>query len=173
MNKILSQAIKKAVSEFSPNINNNEIPKRPDLFSLNNETELFQNSKGITIALSKRPTAKISGNIDYTYSISEGNASDPAAAFLDEQSNVEPEKMLVPLDWDQRHTFNTSLTYHPVKNSGIGLIFSFGSGFPYTTAYLGVRTSFENNAREPSTYNLDMRSYYPVSYTHLTLPTKA
>ena len=23
-----------------------------------------------------------------------------------------------------------------------------------------MRTSFENNAREPSTYNLDMRSYY-------------
>ena len=120
----------------------------------------YANSKGITIALSKRPSAKVSGNIDYTYSISEGNASDPAAAFLDEQSNVEPEKMLVPLDWDQRHTFNTSLTYHPVKNSGIGLIFNFGSGFPYTTAYLGVRTSFENNAREPSTYNLDLRSYY-------------
>ena len=53
MNKVLSQAIKKAVSEFSPKINNQEKEKRPDLFSLSNETELFQNSKGITIKIDR------------------------------------------------------------------------------------------------------------------------
>ena len=47
MNKILSQALKKAVSEYSPNISEVSKDKRPDLFSLNNETELFQNDKGI------------------------------------------------------------------------------------------------------------------------------
>ena len=118
------------------------------------------NSKGITLAISKRPTGNVSGNIDYTFSISEGNASDPAAAFVDEQSNVESEKMLVPLDWDQRHTLNTTLTYHPVKNSGISLIYSYGSGLPYTAQFAGVRTSFENNARKPSTMKVDLRSYY-------------
>ena len=51
MNKVLSQAIKKAVSEFSPVTQENNLEKRPDLFSLNNETELFQNSKGITIKI--------------------------------------------------------------------------------------------------------------------------
>ena len=118
------------------------------------------NSKGITLALSKRPTGNVSGNIDYTFSISEGNASDPAAAFVDEQSNVESEKMLVPLDWDQRHTLNATLTYHPLKNSGISLIYSYGSGLPYTAQFAGVRTSFENNARKPSTMKVDLRSYY-------------
>ena len=53
MNKILSQAIRKAVTEYSPK----EIPinneKRPDLFSLSNETELFQNEKGITIKIDR------------------------------------------------------------------------------------------------------------------------
>ena len=53
MNKVLSQAIKKAVSEFSPKINNEEKARRPDLFSLSNETELFQNSKGITIKIDR------------------------------------------------------------------------------------------------------------------------
>ena len=53
MNKVLSQAIKKAVSEFSPTIQENHLDKRPDLFSLNNETELFQNSKGITIKIDR------------------------------------------------------------------------------------------------------------------------
>ena len=54
MNKLVSQAIKKAVSEYSNN--NQELinkDKRPDLFSLNNNTELFQNSRGITIKIDR------------------------------------------------------------------------------------------------------------------------
>ena len=53
MNKILSQALKKAVSTYSPEVK--EVPKsnRPDLFSLNNETELFQNDKGIIIKIDR------------------------------------------------------------------------------------------------------------------------
>jgi len=56
MNKVLSQAIKKAVSEYT---NNNSVniedsrQKRPDLFSLSDNTELFQNSKGITIKIDR------------------------------------------------------------------------------------------------------------------------
>ena len=53
MNKVLSQAIKKAVSELPSNAYNNNLEKRLDLFSLNNETELFQNSKGITFKIDK------------------------------------------------------------------------------------------------------------------------
>ena len=59
MNKILSQAIRKAVPEYSPK----EIPinneKRPDLFSLSNETELFQNDKGITIKIDRSKDVKL------------------------------------------------------------------------------------------------------------------
>jgi len=53
MNKILSQAIRKAVSEYSPKNTENIVEKRPDLFSLSNETELFQNEKGITIKIDR------------------------------------------------------------------------------------------------------------------------
>ena len=119
------------------------------------------NSKGITVALSKRSQQKVSGNLDYTYSISEGNASDPTAAFYDEQSDIEPEKMLVPLDWDQRHTLNGTITFQPTKLSGLSMVFNYGSGFPYTTTNEdGQRTSFENNGRKPSTYNVDLRGFY-------------
>ena len=52
------------------------------------------------------------------------------------------------------------LDQKPIKNAGVSMVFSYGSGLPYTTEYVGVRTSFENNAREPATYNVDMRSYY-------------
>ena len=47
MNKILSQALKKAVSEYSPEVKEVSKGNRPDLFSLSTETELFQNDKGI------------------------------------------------------------------------------------------------------------------------------
>jgi ribonucleoside-diphosphate reductase alpha chain len=53
MNKILSQALKKAVSEYSPNSTEITKEKRPDLFSLSNETELFQNEKGIIIKIDR------------------------------------------------------------------------------------------------------------------------
>ncbi|WP_075482591.1 ribonucleoside-diphosphate reductase subunit alpha [Candidatus Pelagibacter communis] len=53
MNKVLSQAIKKAVSEFKPQVDQKTKAKGPDLFSLNNNTELFQNSRGITIKIDR------------------------------------------------------------------------------------------------------------------------
>ncbi len=53
MNKVLSQAIRKAVFEYSPKSIENNPDKRPDLFSLSNETELFQNEKGITVKIDR------------------------------------------------------------------------------------------------------------------------
>ena len=53
MNKILSQALKKAVSEYSPEVKEVSKGNRPDLFSLSTETELFQNDKGIIIKIDR------------------------------------------------------------------------------------------------------------------------
>ena len=53
MNKFLSQAIRKAVSEYTPNNIKTNKEKRADLFSLSNETELFQNEKGIIIKIDR------------------------------------------------------------------------------------------------------------------------
>jgi len=59
MNKILSQALKKAVAEYSPD--NSELSKNkgPDLFSLSNDTELFQNEKGIIIKIDRTRDSKL------------------------------------------------------------------------------------------------------------------
>ena len=59
MNKILSQALKKAVSEYSPVVKEFPKDRRPDLFSLNNETELFQNDKGIIIKIDRSRDANL------------------------------------------------------------------------------------------------------------------
>ncbi len=56
MSKNVSLAIKKAMGNISQ-LNQNDLsingPKKPDLFSLSGETELFQNDKGITIKIDR------------------------------------------------------------------------------------------------------------------------
>ena len=56
MSKNVSLAIKKAMGNISQ-LNQNELankgPKKPDLFSLSGETELFQNERGITIKIDR------------------------------------------------------------------------------------------------------------------------
>ena len=56
MSKNVSLAIKKAmgnISQLNHNEQKNNGPKKPDLFSLTGETELFQNEKGITIKIDR------------------------------------------------------------------------------------------------------------------------
>jgi ribonucleoside-diphosphate reductase alpha chain len=62
MNKNVSLAIEKAVSSIkSKKIKEfkNISPKKPDLFSLSGETELFQNEKGITIKIDRSRDANL------------------------------------------------------------------------------------------------------------------
>ncbi len=63
MNKNLSLAIEKAVEKINPNdnltINSKKSEKKPDLFSLTSQTELFQNEKGITIKIDRSKDSKL------------------------------------------------------------------------------------------------------------------
>jgi ribonucleoside-diphosphate reductase alpha chain len=63
MNKNLSLAIEKAVEKISPKdnfpIHQNKAEKKPDLFSLTSQTELFQNDKGITIKINRAKDSKL------------------------------------------------------------------------------------------------------------------
>ena len=61
MNKNLSLALEKAVEKISPNkkFTINKSDKKPDLFSLTAQTELFQNDKGITIKIDRSKDEKL------------------------------------------------------------------------------------------------------------------
>ena len=62
MNKNVTLAIEKAVGSISQKNQNglkNNGPKKPDLFSLSGETELFQNEKGITIKIDRSRDANL------------------------------------------------------------------------------------------------------------------
>ena len=118
----------------------------------------YGNVKGLTISLTKRMSSGFSSSIDYTYSVAEGNASDPRSAFWDAQNNRDSEKQLVYLDWDQRHTLNGSLLFRLPYNVNLSFIGEYGSGLPYTpTSPTLEGGSFENSGRRPQTMNVDMR----------------
>ena len=59
MNKTLSKAIESAVREFPIDEVNSNYEKRPNLFSLSKETELFQNNKGIIIKIDRSKDEKL------------------------------------------------------------------------------------------------------------------
>ena len=63
MNRNLSSAIEKVVEKISPKDNfahqHKKDDRKPDLFSLTNQTELFQNDKGITIKIDRSKNNKL------------------------------------------------------------------------------------------------------------------
>lgn len=125
------------------------------------ENRDYGNIKGITFSL-KKFSAKddfISFSLDYTFQIAEGNASDPNHVFNNNQGNPPKQSniQVVPLDWDQTHTINTSVSYDNPDIISIGLIGQYQSGLPYTPAIQSIETSFENSGRMPVNFNVDMR----------------
>ncbi len=125
------------------------------------ENRDYGNIKGITFSVNKRPTPSdyITVSFDYTYQIAEGNASDPNHAFYNSQADPPKQSniQVVPLDWDQAHTVNLSVSYHNPGIISAGLIGQFQSGLPYTPAIQSLETTFENSGRKPFNYNVDMR----------------
>jgi len=131
----------------------------------------YGNVRGFTIALEKRPTRFLAANVDYTYQKARGNASDPFAVFTDNQGTPprESEKQVLPLDWDQRHTVNASLTLSQSQKWGVTFIMQWGSGLPYTPTdpNRSLRIAFENSERKPPTFNVDVLAHYDFHFWKL------
>ncbi len=133
------------------------------------ENRDFGNTRGIVFALNKRQSQWFSSSLDYTYQIAEGNTSEPNSAFIDRQQNREPEKRLLPLDWDQRHTINASITLTPTRQFVVTLLGRYGSGLPYTPTYLNIRRAFTNTARSPMTMNFDLKIHYSITFMRYSM----
>ena len=41
----------------------------------------------------------------------------------------------------------------------MSMLAKLGSGLPYTPAYQGIRTSYENSERKPAHYNIDLNAH--------------
>ncbi|MEM1054501.1 MAG: TonB-dependent receptor [Bacteroidota bacterium] len=124
----------------------------------------FSNVRGITVALSKAFNGRFSLDADYTYQVAEGSNSDPNDAVTSRRGGDAPRLNLIPLGWDQRHTFNASV-FVGGNGWGSSLLGRFGSGYPYTpveadTDRIGVLPAVPNNAyRRGTTASLDLYAF--------------
>lgn len=122
--------------------------------------------KGFTVTFEKRINEGFGANVDYTYQIAQGDASDPNADFL-KASAVPPvasNKELVPLDWDRRHSLNFTLSVGRPDNLTGSLIGRLGSGLPYTPSLENQRTGLENSDNRPTFFDVDL---YVTKYLKL------
>jgi len=122
--------------------------------------------QGVTLSFEKRFMGGFGASVDYTFQIAKGSASDPNAAFNNAQSNppIEVNKQLVPLDWDQTHSLNLTLTLGEPGNYIASAIGRFGSGLPYTPSMQNQRTGLENSETRPTFFNVDL---YVTKYFEL------
>jgi len=120
----------------------------------------YGNTRGFAFSLLRQFADQFGLTIDYTYQVARGNASDPNAVFFNNQTQppVEPEKQVIPLDWDQRHSLNGSLILGDPRGFTLSIIGRFSSGQPYTPTNPGSQLSSQlaNSETKPARLNLDV-----------------
>ncbi|MCB9248882.1 MAG: TonB-dependent receptor [Ignavibacteriales bacterium] len=127
----------------------------------------FGFSRGFIIKFTKRFGGGFATNIDYTYSETKGNASNPADARNAITGGAIPETFIAPLDWDQTHTLNLSAAYTKMNDYGFSIIGNFYSGQPYTPQVNKntriTKNGFQRNSDiKPSQFKIDMRVYKDI-----------
>ncbi len=120
----------------------------------------FAYVRGVVLSLSLRETNGLSGNLDYTFQIAKGSASDAQQARNAIAGGSLPEIQLIPLNWDQRHTVNLSAAFNR-KNWGASTIVQVGSGLPYTPLSTeDISSLVQNSGKKPMTWNVDFKGFY-------------
>jgi outer membrane receptor protein involved in Fe transport len=132
--------------------------------------------KGFTISLEKRPVNGFGANIDYTLQVAQGDASDPNDAYNKAQASppIDVNKVLVPLNWDRRHSVNATLTFGNPSDFVVSMIGRLGSGLPYTPSLQNQRTGLENSSSMPTFYDVDLyiTKYFTFDGYHLSVFAK-
>ena len=111
---------------------------------------------------------------NYTYQHTKGIADSPQTSFNREGENQDPLTRLLPLSWDQRHTFNVTFGYNKEKfGTTMSLYFNSGTAFtfePISENALAQINLEPNNAYKPSNYLINLSSYYnlPIINARLT-----
>jgi len=101
---------------------------------------------------------------NYTLQFTRGIADHPTQAFNREGSSQDPVNTLIPMSWDQRHTFNASIGYN-TKTYGCTITSYYNSGTTYTFEPIGESNLsslnlLPNNSYKPSTISVDVKAFY-------------
>ncbi|MBI45499.1 MAG: hypothetical protein CMG66_04975 [Candidatus Marinimicrobia bacterium] len=123
----------------------------------------YGNARGLefTFDYQKGPLSMVA---NYTFQYTKGIADSPTTSFSREGSNQDPITRLIPLSWDQRHTFNVTFGYNK-ENYGITLSAYFNSGTAFTFEPISENALaninlLPNNAYKPANYTVNLSSYF-------------
>jgi outer membrane receptor protein involved in Fe transport len=135
----------------------------------------YASARGFEASLIKSFSHKFSADINYTYSIATGVASDPNTALQFFNGG----KLYLPiseqaLNWDQRHTVSIASTIRDPGKWGLRMLWTYGSGFPFTPAFRNDRRpdpALTNSRRQPSQarLTLDADKFYKIWGQNVTL----
>jgi len=126
----------------------------------------YANSRGITVSLYQRraPGSLFSAALDYTFSIAEGNRTEPREDFFySEKSGQSAETFLVPLSFDRTHTLNATLSLSDPENFSISTIWKVWTGSPYTPSLPASLTAqntqyIQNSSSKPMQWTCDLKA---------------
>jgi outer membrane receptor protein involved in Fe transport len=114
---------------------------------------------GFTFSVDHRALGPVRLAMDYTWQHAMGNSSDPRETSTRAAAGEDPRPRLVPLNWDQRHTFNVTASLKQNLYSASAVL-RVASGQPYTPILeAGFGQGLESNSgRKPSGTLLDLRT---------------
>jgi len=133
----------------------------------------YASSRGLEISLEKRLTRRFGFETYYTYSFADGVASDADFGRSAQGLTHLPTDEL-PLNWDQRHTFNLTLRLQDRNNWGATAVYQYGSGLPWTPVDRFARLQdpkLENSRRLDQVHRLSIqgRKKFNIYGRELTL----
>ncbi len=104
--------------------------------------------------------------VNYTLQYTRANADNPTQTFDRAGSSMDPINRLIPMSWDQRHTFNITTSY-TTERFGSTLTMYYNSGTAYTFAPIGEsRLSrinlYPNNDYQPARYSVDLTGFFSL-----------
>ena len=106
---------------------------------------------------------KLNVNVNYTFQYTKGIADSPTSSF-NKEGDSDPITSLIPLAWDQRHTFNVTFGYNTdIYGATISAYYNSGTAFTFTPISenpLANINLLPNNAYKPSNYTVNVSSYF-------------
>jgi hypothetical protein len=148
----------------------------------------FGTVKGFSVEYDMRRTGGFSMNANYTLQFAEGSGSNADGGYNLANTNQPNLRVTLPLDFDQRHTFTTTLDYRfgkgkdytgpkytkkkgdeekviqILKNAGANMIFRLGSGTPYTRQNQAFSSVLAGVSQNPTILGSLNGSYLPWQF---------
>ncbi len=126
----------------------------------------YSNARGITVSLFQRraPGTLLSSSVDYTFSVAEGNRTEPEDDFFySEKEGKAAETFLVPLSFDRSHTLTTTISLSEPDDFNIGSTIRLQTGTPYTASIPTNITSqqaifVQNSSTKPFQWSIDLKA---------------